>query len=150
MDIFFVDLTSSFNNRELNFIDAQRYRIMKHRLSVIISWVFQIIWHVKCLYSLMELNGVCEQFWDWKWCLMNDRKCLSWYKATRIFSVSNLFRWLRFNVNIFGVRAWIIFTNNFYWFRLHFSSIVEIYCYRDPFFGCEQLNENFFVLHFLD
>ena len=29
--------TSSFNNRELNFINAERYRRMKHRLSVIIS-----------------------------------------------------------------------------------------------------------------
>ena len=34
---FFVDLTSNFNNKELNFIKAQRYLRMKHRLSVIIS-----------------------------------------------------------------------------------------------------------------
>ena len=91
---FLTQFSSSFNNREFHFINAQRYRRMKHRLSLIISWVFQIIWHVKCLYGVMELNGVCEQFWDWSNVWWTIGSVLSWHKATRTFSVSNLFRWL--------------------------------------------------------
>ena len=67
---------------------------MKHRLSVIISWMFQIIWHAKCLYRALELNRVCEQFWDWSNLWRRIGSVLSWYKAACIFSVWNLFLWL--------------------------------------------------------
>ena len=56
--------TFSFNNRGLRLNNHNeeeqlgRHREMKLSLSAIISGVFQVIWHVKCLSAVLELNCV--------------------------------------------------------------------------------------------